>query len=194
MTLARKLLCSLLLLSVLAGLVGGGTFSNFQSDSSTDGSTYAAGTVAVSDNDSGQALYTLAGLEPGTVTERCITVTYEGTLDGEMRLYTDSALGALAPYLDLTITPGTQTGNPAPGSCANFAPDGGALFDGTLAGFGSAHGGWSSGLADTGPGAATSWTAGSAVVYRLTLKVQDTDAAANKTTGAHRFVFEARNR
>ena len=192
--LVRKLLCSLLVLSALGGLAGGGTFSNFRSDSAADGSTYAAGTVAVSDNDAGAALYTLSGLEPGTLTERCIKVTYSGTLDGEVRMYTDSSLGALAPYLDLTITPGTQSGTPAFGSCTNFTPDaGGALFEGTLASFGAAHSSWASGLADAGPAGAASWSAGQSVVYRVGVAVRDDDAAANKSTGAHRFVFEARN-
>lgn len=192
--LVRKLLCSLVVLSVLGGLVGGGTFSNFQSDSAADGSTYAAGTVSVSDNDAGAALYTLSGLEPGMLTERCIKVTYSGTLDGEVRLHTDSSLGALASYLDLTITPGTQSGQPAFGSCTSFTPDaGGALFTGTLASFASAHSSWASGLADPGPAAATSWSAGQSVVYKVGVAVRDDDAAANKSTGAHRFIFEARN-
>lgn len=191
---ARKVLASLLVLSVLTALVGGSTVSSFTSNSSADGNTYAAGTVAVSDNDAGQALYSLTGLEPGTTTERCIKVTYEGTLAGEVRLYTDSTLGALAPYLDLTVTPGSQTGSPAFGSCTNFTPDaGGALFAGTLAGFASAHGNWASGLADQGPGPATAWNAGNTAVYRLSVSVKDDDAAANKSTGTHRFVFEARN-
>lgn len=190
----RKLLCSLLVLSALGGLAGGGTFSNFRSDSAADGSTYAAGTVAVSDNDAGEALYTLSGLEPGTVTERCIKVTYSGTLNGEVRLYTDSSLGALAPYLDLTITPGTQSGTQAFGSCTGFTPDAaGALFTGTLASFGSAHSSWASGLVDADPGAGTSWNTDQSVVYRVGVAVRDDDAAANQSTGPHRFIFEARN-
>lgn len=190
----RKALTTLLVLSCLTALVGGSTVSSFTSDSANDGSTYAAGTVAVSDNDADQSLYTLTGLEPGSTTERCIKVTYEGTLDGQVRLYTDSAVGALGPYLNLTITPGGQTGTPAFGSCTNFTPDaGGALFTGTLAGFASAHGSWASGLVDQGPGGSAAWSAGGSAVYKVAVSVKDDDAAANKSTGAHRFVFEARN-
>jgi predicted ribosomally synthesized peptide with SipW-like signal peptide len=192
---SRKILSTLLVLSLMAAVTGGVTVSAFSATSQSNGNTFAAGTVGISDNDGGSsALYNVSGLEPGQGVEKCIKVTYGGTLAGEVRIYTDSSIGALGSQVGVQITPGTQTGSPAFPSCAGFTPDaGGHLFDGTLASFASTHGAWGSGVPDDGPAAATSWTTADAVVYRLRVTVADDDSATNKTTGSHRFVFEGRN-
>jgi hypothetical protein len=191
--LTRKLLASLLVLSALGGLSGAASLSAFLSESDNQGQTFAAGTVNVSDDDVNAAMFNLSGQKPGTTTERCIRVTSSGSLGAEVRLHSDSNVGALGPYLNLTITPGTSSGGTFP-SCASFTPDSsGALYDGTLAGFRSAHSSWATGLIDEGPGAATNWTANDSVVYRFAVSVRDDDAALNLSTGTHRFLVEARN-
>lgn len=193
----RRVLATLLVLSLMGAVTGGTTLSALASDTDNAGNTFAAGSVNIADNDGGGSspLYNLTGKEPGQGAQRCIKVTYGGTLNGEVRLYTDSALGALGPYTDITITPGTQSGSPAFASCAGFTPDpGGNLFSGTLSGFRTAHSDWATGLADAGPGNATSWTPGDSVVYRYRVTVADDDAAVNKTTGTHRFVWEGQNK
>lgn len=192
-SLSRKLLATLVVLSALGSVTGAATWSALTSETEHGGQTFSAGTVFLSDNDANAALFNLTGQRPGTTTERCLRVTYSGSLGAEVRLFSDSAIGALGPYLNLQITPGTQSGGGF-GDCTGFSPDsGGPLFDGTLAGFRGAHGAWTSGLADQGPGSAGTWTANDSVVYRFSVSVKDDDAARNLSTGAHRFILEAQN-
>lgn len=188
---SRKLVGTLVLLGVLGSVTGAASWSAFRGESDNSGQTFSAGTVHVTDNDANAALFNLAGQKPGTVTSRCLGVTYSGSLGAEVRLFSDSTIGALGPYLNLTITPGTQTGGGF-GDCTGFAADsGGALFDGTLAGFRASHNAWAGGLADQGPGGASTWTTNDTVVYRFSVSVKDDDAARNLSTGSHRFVVEA---
>ncbi|MEK6230000.1 MAG: hypothetical protein AABM31_11845 [Actinomycetota bacterium] len=190
----RKILATLLVLSLMAAVTGV-TVSALQSTTENPANAFAAGSVAISDNDSGStALYSVSGLEPGQGVEKCIKVTYGGSLAGEVRMYTDSSIGTLGSQANVQITPGTQTGSPTFPSCVGFTPDaGGNLFSGTLASFASTHAAWGSGLLDDGPAAATSWATGNSVVYRLRVTVADDDTVISKTTGSHRFVFEGRN-
>ncbi len=193
MTFTRKILASLLVLSLLGGLSGAVSLSAFNSRSDNMGQTFAAGTVQISDDDVDAAMFNLTGQKPGTTTERCIRVTYGGSLGAQVKLYSDSSIGALGPHLNLTITPGTQASSAFP-SCAGFTAGAeGALFDGTLAGFAGSHSDWATGLADPGPGAAATWAQGDSVVYRFSVSVRDDDAARNLSTGAHRFLMEARS-
>lgn len=192
-SLPRKLLSTLVVLALLGGLAGASSQAAFFSRSDNSGQSFSTGTVHLSDNDSNAALFNLSGQKPGTVSERCITVTYGGSLPAEVRLHSDSQIGALGPYLNLTIASGSQTGGGF-GDCTGFSPDAGApLFDGTLAGVRSSHESWATGLSDQGPGSQTSWAQGDSVVYRFSVSVRDNDAARNSSTGSHRYLFEARS-
>ena len=71
---------------------------------------WAAGTVALTDDDEGRTLFDLRNLAPGRPLERCILVTYEGTiLPVDLVLLID-APGGLAPFLDVSIEQGTGGG------------------------------------------------------------------------------------
>ncbi len=109
-----------------------------------------------------------------------------------MRLYAAEPIGAIGPYVNLTINPGSQPAATFP-DCTGFTPDaGGSLFNGTLAGFSAAHNTYANGLVDY-PGAGTSWTPGNVVVYRFTVSLQDNNSAAGLASGSHAFTWEARN-
>ena len=47
--------------------------------------SFAAGTVALSDNDLGTALFSATNLKPGSTGQACIRVTYSGTLAAGVR-------------------------------------------------------------------------------------------------------------
>ncbi|MEX2196214.1 MAG: TasA family protein [Thermoleophilaceae bacterium] len=192
----RKVLLTLLVLGITGSLVAVSALSAFSSTTDNPGNEFAAGTVDISDNDAGSAMYDVTDQKPGVTIERCIKVTYTGSLAADVKLYTTDALDTLAPYVNLTVTPGTQAVSVFPG-CTDFVADaGGSIFSGTLQGFAAAHSGWADGLADH-PGAGSSWGAGSAVVYRLQLTLaDDNDANGGSdalTTGEHAFTWEARN-
>lgn len=192
----RKVLLTLLVLGAIGSLVAFSAFSAFSATTQNSGNSFAAGTVNISDNDAAAAMYSVSDQKPGVAVERCIKVTYTGTLDSDVRLYTPSSLGSLAPYVNLTITPGTQATSVFP-DCTDFTADGAALFSGTLASFASSHSSWATGLVDNPGTLATKWVANDAVVYKLELSLQDDNAAnggsSALTTGAHAFTWEARN-
>ena len=65
MTRTRKILRSLLVVGLAAAVVGGATFSAFSGATSSSGNSFAAGTVAIGDNDAGAAVVSLAAAAPG---------------------------------------------------------------------------------------------------------------------------------
>jgi len=56
----RKFLMSLVVLALLGSLAAFGVFAAFSSTTTNSGNSFAAGTVAIADNDAGSALYTVA--------------------------------------------------------------------------------------------------------------------------------------
>lgn len=122
-------------------------------------------------------------------------VTYSGSLDASVKVYTPSAVGALASSVNLKIEPGTQTTSTFP-SCTGFSPDAGAaLYEGTLASFASEHSGFANGVADNPGTVATKWSTGDSVVYRVTatLAANAPDSAQGQSTGSHIIRWEAQN-
>ena len=68
--------------------------------------------IALSDNDSSTAMFAnVTGMMPGTTVDRCIDVTYTGTVDptAVMLYITGAPTGTLSPYLNLTIEVGVDT-------------------------------------------------------------------------------------
>lgn len=193
-----KLLATALVLGILGAIGGYGVFAAFSATTSNTANSITAGTVALSDNDAASSLYNQPNVKPTDPFERCIRVTYNGSLDADVKLYTPSTFPGttespnLASHVNLKITPGTQTAGTFP-SCSNFTPAaGGNIYDGSLAAFASARNGWSNGLSAY-PGTATKWATGDSLVYRFTLTVDDTNAAQGLSTGSHEFRWEARN-
>jgi hypothetical protein len=189
-----KVLLTALCVGALGSLAAMGVFGAFSATTSNAGNTITAGTVAIADNDAGAAMYSIANAKPGESVSKCIKVTYTGSLDADVRIYTTSTIGALGQYVDLTITPGTQT-TPSFPSCTGFTADaGGALYTGTLQNFGSTKNSYANGVVDY-PGTGTKWTTNEAVVYQVTATLQSSapESAQGATTGSHTFTWEARN-
>lgn len=190
---ARKLVLSVVVLAAALAVVGIGTYSAFSATTANSGNNISSGTVVLGDNDSGVAMYTATNQKPGDSFSQCIKVNYTGSLASTVKLYTTSTLGTLAQYVDLQVR--TGSGSPTFPGCTGFTPDGADLYSGTLANFGSTYTGWSNGLLDAGPGAASSWVNGDTVVYRFTLTLQASapDTAQGLSVGSHAFTWEARN-
>lgn len=194
MTIKLKVLLTVLTLSSLGGLSAVGVFSAFSSTTSSASNQFASGSVVLADNDLGAAMYSVSNAVPGDSVSKCIKVSYSGSLDADVRLYTTSTIGSLGQYIDLTVTPGSQA-TPTFPSCTGFTADsGGALYTGTLAAFGTAKNSYANGVVDY-PGATTKWSTGGSVVYQITATLQSSapDAAQGLTTGSHTFTWEARN-
>lgn len=194
---SRKVFLSLALAGAIASVGAFATFSAFSSTTTNSGNSFDAGTVYLSDNDAGSALYNLTGQVPGVPASGCIKLTYTGSLPATVKLYTTSSVGLLAQYLDMAVEKGTLSGSPAFPSCTGFTPDpGGTVYGGTLANFALTQTSFATGVSAF-PGSQTQWNQNDSLVYRVTLTLQN-NAAANGgasplSTGTHAFTWEAQN-
>jgi hypothetical protein len=190
MSKTKKVLRTILVAGVLSALAALATFSAFSSSTDNPGNNVTAGSVAISDNDGGTAAYNMTNAKPGqSSTPFCIHVSYTGSLDSDVKLFTPSAVGALAPYVTLKVESGAQA---VPNSnCSTFVADS-TLFNSSLDTFPTSYAG---GVLDSGPAAATKWSNGDSVDYRVTATLSSSapDTAQGATTGSHTIRFEARN-
>jgi hypothetical protein len=186
-----RLLRTLAVVGVTGTVAGGGAFSAFTSQADSDVNRVAAGTVTLTDNDAGGALYQLDGATPGAAsTPRCIRVSYTGSLGANVRLYTPSTVGAtIAPHVNLLVEAGTQA-SPSFPSCTGFTAQR-TVFTAALSTFPTTYAG---GVADL-PDGQTAWTNPSSVVYRVTASLSSSapDSVQGESTGDHTLRWEARN-
>ena len=203
-----KLALIVFIVALIGSVAAVATWSAFSSTTANETNQFATGTLALSDNDSNQALFNMSGAVPGDTVEKCITVSYTGTLTSNVRLYgTGTAGTGLDEWLDLQVTRGTFSGaTPTGNACtngagSNFVADsvtysgpngagaGGVLFNARMDQYPTS---WSSGIVDAPGGTPTAWTAGSSHVYRLRVTVANDSNAAGKTH-TQTFTWEAQN-
>jgi hypothetical protein len=190
-----KVLRTLLVLGIVACIAGAGVFSAFSSKTENPGNIITTGTVNIKDDDGGAALYSLAAAKPGASKSSCIKVTYEGSLPATVKLFTESTIGALGPYVDLKIEAGTQATSTFP-SCEGFTAfgTGGVVYEGTLSAFAAASNSYANGIS-TFPTGKTKWEADDSVVYKVTATLSSSapNSAQGATTGSHALTWEAQN-
>ncbi len=180
---------SFLVGALAVGLIAfgsGGTYAAFFSRTSNGGgagNAFSTGTVNLSDNDGGGALFSVSGMRPGDPPRTgCITVSYGGSLDADVRLYGTVSSTGVEQYIDLKVETGTST--TGFGDCSGFSPIS-TLFNDTLSAY---PGGWGSGIVDPW----NVWTTGESHAYRFTVSLRNTTAAQGKTASVT-FGWEARN-
>ena len=184
----RKIFLTCAVLASVTTVAGFVTFSAFSSTTSNSGNTFDAGSVVLADNDSGAAMYTVSNQKPGQSTVKCIKLTYTGSLDADVKLYTTSSVNASAQYLDLVVEKGTSDTSTFP-NCGTFTSQS-TLYSGTLSNFASTKNSYANGIAAY-PGSATKWVANDTLVYRFTVSVQDSNSAQGATSGSHAFTWQA---
>jgi hypothetical protein len=188
---------ALLGLLVIGG--GTGTWAAYTAATSNSGNSEGAGSVTLTDNDSGTAMLSLSNAQGGAGDTSCIKVSYSGSLPSAVRLYGTTTGTGLDPYVSLTITRGSYSpSEPAFDSCTNFVPDGttyitgqgsGVVYAGTLQDFPDSY---DAGLGDPPSTDPETWTTGESHVYKIQLAVGDKDAAAGKNA-TQSFTWEAQN-
>ena len=193
----RRLLLTMIVVGVTGIVAGVGSYSAYTATTSNGGDSFAAGSVALSDNHvNGTALISLTNAKPGDTDTGCIKVSFSGSLSATVHLY-GAASGALAPYLTLTVTRGTDS-NPSYRSCANFTPDAtnyigqgsGVVYSGNLSDFPSSY---AAGIVDPAVGGGTqTWVNGDGHSYKFTITAQDNNASQG-LNGAATFTWEAHN-
>lgn len=191
----RRVLLSLIVVGVTGLVAGVGSYSAYTATTSNGSDSYQAGSVALSDNHvNGTALISLTSAKPGDVDTGCIQVSYTGSLGAAVHLY-GTTTGALAPYLTLTVTRGTDS-SPSYRSCTNFTADAtnytgqgnGVVYSGNLSAFPSSY---AAGIVDPAVGGGTqTWANGDKHSYRFTITAQDNSASQGLNATAS-FTWEA---
>lgn len=191
----QKILASAVVVGALGSLVALGVFGLFSATTQNAGNEISAGTVVLSDNDAGSAMFNVTNAKPGETWTRCIKILYSGSLPAAVKIYELGGQGPLSPYLKLKLEQGTQAESTFP-SCTGFTPDGtngtGVDYEGTAFG-------WVGTTYETGapvvPFGKTAWNPGESLVFRatLTLNGEAPEIAQGNTTGQFTIVAEARN-
>jgi hypothetical protein len=189
----RKLLLSALVVGVLGTTATLGVFGLFGATTQNAGNEISTGTVALSDNDAGSALFSIPNAKPGESWARCIRVSYQGTVPADVHAYYigGSQSDSLRPYLNVKIEQGTQAASTFP-SCTDFAPDAiGTVYDGPATGV--TFGNYATGLV-TVPAGQTFWQPGDSLVLRVTLALSAStpDTSQGAKGGTATVVWEAR--
>jgi hypothetical protein len=145
-----------------------------------------AASVDLTDNDSTTAMFNVTSLIPLTNEDRCIDVTYSGSVNPTaVLLYINAApTGTLAPYLNLTIDIGTDTADPFR-TCTTFVSSA-TLYSGTLADFATNRSSYATGLSTWDPAGG-----GETRTFRFRVSVQN-DPAAEGLTTTFGFSWETR--
>jgi predicted ribosomally synthesized peptide with SipW-like signal peptide len=176
---------------VTLGVVGQASYAAFSAKVVSTGNSLGAGTVVLTDDDSGSALFSLTNLKPGASGSRCVAVTSTGTLPSAVRLYaTDVATTkSLASYVTWTVTQGTGGSY---SSCSGFTAltSGSSVYSGTLAGFTGAATTYGSGVGSWGPTGNASETRTFQLAYALSTSTPDT---AQGGTASFGLTWEAQN-
>lgn len=181
---ARRYALAMLVAGTIGWLAGSTTYAAFTATTGDGGNAFAAGTVYISDNDSGGAVVTLTNARIGDSSTGCIKIKYDGTLSSDVHIY-GSATGTLPQYLNLKLIRGTNTS--AFNSCALFTPDGGGgvLYDGDLSAFPSTYG---AGIVDP-----STWTTSDTHDFKIVVTLKAGATAAEGLSSTASFTWEARN-
>lgn len=179
--------------AVIAGMLGSGAFvwqgtnAAFTATTQNGANNWTAGAVTLGDDDSNTALFTAAGLVPGSTDNKCIRVSYTGNVAASVKLYVQSSAGTLAPYIDLVVEEGTGVGNVGTfAGCGGFS--GTPIYTGTLANFASTNSAWASGVGSFAPSTNTDFK-----VYKFTYTLNAaTPNGMQSATCSATFQWESR--
>jgi hypothetical protein len=167
------------------------TRSAFTASTANSGNSFTTGTVSITDDDAGAAMFSVTGMQPGDTARGCITVTYTGSLDAAVRIHAAATTAALAPYLDLTVKEGSLSGG---SDCATNFVAGDTIFaPGTVGSFLAAHTDWSNGLDADAGGWNPAGGSGEAKTFQFTVTLQDDNAAQGASVTGLAFTWEAQS-
>lgn len=147
--------------------------------------SFSTGSVALSDNDLGVALFNVTNMKPGATGQQCIKLSYTGTLAAAIKVYGTglSATNALDSWLNIQIEEGSTSATTFP-TCTGFSASG-TIFNSTLNNLGTS---FASGVGTWAPSGSASKD------YRITYTLSA--AAPNSTqssTASVTFTWEAQN-
>lgn len=104
---------------IIATLVVSHSARALEPEGTLAGNSFEAGSITLVDDDEGRSLVSLSDMAPGRPVEKCITVSYEGTILPVEVSLTATTNGPLDQFLSVDIEAGTGGGF---GSCDTFEP------------------------------------------------------------------------
>lgn len=148
-----------------------------------DGNAWETGSVVLTENNNGQALFDAQDITPGSYNEtQCVTVTYEGSITpADVVFYADADDNQLAQELQVQIDRGTADVDAGP-DCTGFSSNE-QIYNGSL-----------DGLPENFAGGAGQWEASNTDdlrSYQFTVSLPSTDPALFNQTATADFVWEA---
>lgn len=164
--LAVIMLAALIALALVFFMVSSVTSAAWTDTTENAGNSWATGTVSLTDDDGGVAMFSATGMVPGQTVTNDIVVTNGSTVPLDVRLHGANLVNTdlLAQYVNVSI--GTTSG----------ASD---VYSGTLAAFATAHTEYSNGTPVIAMAAAGTQT----YYFSVTLDSATPDAFQNKTAG-----------
>ena len=172
-----RVVVSAVAVAAILGAGAYGTYSAFTDTTTNDGNTFAAGTIDITDDDAGNAMFTVGAMKPGDSVTRCINVSNAGSLPFSNVALSGTVGGTgLATALQVVVDRGTGATGGATSSCTNFAQVTAGIVSGALSAFPTTG----APVNDT-PG----WTPSAVKSYRFTVTLPtsapDTAQGANAT-------------
>ncbi|GAB3300493.1 hypothetical protein EK0264_18955 [Epidermidibacterium keratini] len=168
---------------VISGvLVSQASHSAFSATTDNPSNNWSTGTVSLRDDDNGSAMFAVTNMKPGDTGSKCITVTSDGTLPSDVKLYTANAsqTGGLDAHLNLTIT-----------KSASCGAQGETIYSGTAQGLTGSASSFATGIGTWG----TAGTPGESNAYTITYTLAaETPNTAQGGTASLDFVWEAQNK
>ncbi|MET0839733.1 MAG: TasA family protein [Marmoricola sp.] len=169
------------------GLVWQSSYSAFSATTASPTNNWAAGSVALADDDSNAAMFNASNLKPGSTGSKCLVVTSSGSLASTVKLYATnySTTKSLADSLNLKVEEGTGG---TFSNCTGFTA-GSTVFDGTAAAFGTSKTDFATGVGTWAPNGGNA-TKTYKVTYTLNANTPD---SAQGGTAAVGFTWESQN-
>src|SRR5215212_2970978 len=88
----RKVLLTIAVVCALVALIALGSFAAFTATTVNSGNQISSGTVNITQHSGATTLYNVTNQKPTQSTQKCIRVTYSGTLPATVELYASSGI------------------------------------------------------------------------------------------------------
>lgn len=123
-------------------LVSQASYSAFNATTSNAGNNWASGSLALTNDAAGTALFTASNIKPGDAGSKCITVSSTATVASTLKLYAanySKGAKSLGDRINVTVTSGSFPGAaPANGACTGFTTGSVAVATTSLTSFAAA--------------------------------------------------------
>jgi hypothetical protein len=107
-----------------AAMVWQGSYSAFSADTRNAGNNWSTGTVALTNDGNGTAMFQVSNIIPGQTGSHCIQVTSTSSVPGTVKLYLlNPATSAAGLESHMRVTVQSGTGSTFAGGCGSFVAD-----------------------------------------------------------------------